>query len=100
MNDGEELKIESPGVKLQPAGGLASLDAPEAGAGVEPLYAQLDRYGVKPDERTLAREGGKWVFRASVPISGNGARRGYTGEATTAAGAVKQVVDQIASDRK
>jgi hypothetical protein len=99
MKDGDELKIESPGVPLKPAGGVVPVgfDVP---AGVEPLFAQLEQFGVKREDRSLEREGGQWVCRASVPISGNGARRQYTGAGATAADAVKQVVDQIAADRK
>ena len=92
FKDGEELKIDTPGVPL--TGGVA------APADVEPQFAQLDKFGVKPEDRTLDREGGQWVFRASVPISGNGARRQYTGAGPTAVEAVKQVVDQIGADRK
>ncbi len=92
FKDGEELKIDTPGVPL--TGGVA------APADVEPQFAQLDKFGVKSEDRTLDREGGQWVFRASVPISGNGARRQYTGAGTSAADAVKQVLDQIAADRK
>jgi hypothetical protein len=100
MKDGEELKIDDPdGVTLTPASGTVpgGLEAP---ANVDPLYAQLALFGVKREDRTLEREGGQWVFRAAVPISGNGARRQYTGTGATAAEAVKQVLDQIATDRK
>ena len=100
IKDGEELKIDSPGVTLTPAGGAFpgnTLTPPE---GVEPLFGQLEKYGVKREERALEREGAGWVFRASVPLGGNGARRQYTGAGTTAAEAVKQVLDQIATDPK
>ena len=98
--DDEGLRIDSPGVPLTPAGGTLPGGVLEAPEGVAPLYTQLDKYGVTPDDRSLAREDGKYVFRASVPISGNGARRQYTGAATTAQEAVRQVIDQVASDRK
>ena len=100
VKDDEGLRIDSPGVPLTPAGGVlvgGSLEAPE---GVSPLYAQLDKYGVKPEDRSLDREDGKYVFRAAVAISGNGARRQYTGVGATAPEAVKQVIDQVATDRK
>jgi hypothetical protein len=100
IRDGEELKIESPGVKLQPASGTLPVIAPDPGEGVDPLFTQLERFGVKREDRTLEQENGRWVFRASVPISGSGARLQYTGEASTAPAAVKQVLDQIAADRK
>ncbi len=96
LKDGEELKIEAPGVALQPAGGVLPFDAAE---GVSPLYDRLEKLGVKREDRTLEREGGKYVCRASVQISAEGARRQYTGEGATAYEAVKQVVDQVA-DRK
>ncbi len=99
IKDGEELKIaDTGGVKLTggtlPGGGL------EAPAEVEPQFVQLEKFGVKREDRTLNREDGQWVFRASVAISGNGARRQYTGAAPTASEAVKQVVDQVVADRK
>lgn len=100
LKDGEELKIESPGVTLTPASGTltgGTLTPPE---GVEPLFAELEKFGVTREDRTLEREGAGWAFRASVPISGNGARRQYTGNAASAPAAVKQVLDQIAADRK
>jgi hypothetical protein len=100
IKDGEELKIDSPGVTLTPAGGAVPggmLTPPE---GVEPLFGQLEKYGVKREDRSLEREGAGWVFRASLPLGGNGARRQYTGAGATAAEAVKQVLDQIATDPK
>lgn len=98
--DDDGLRIESPGVPLTPTGGVIAAGALEAPEGVSQLYAQLDKYGVKPEDRSLEREDGKYVFRASVPISGNGARRQYTGISTSAPEAVKQVIDQVAADRK
>jgi len=98
--DDEGLRIDSPGVPLTPAGGTLPGGVLEAPEGVAPLYTQLDKYGVTSDDRSLLREDGKYVFRASVPISGNGARREYVGMAVTAPEAVKQVIDQVAADRK
>ena len=100
VKDDEGLRIDSPGVPLTPVGGVLTGGALEAPEGVSLLYAQLDKYGVKPEDRSLEREDGKYVFRASVQISGNGARRQYTGISPTAPEAVKQVIDQVASDRK
>lgn len=100
--DDEGLRIETPGVPLttpggvQPAGG-ASLEAPD---GVSPLYTQLEKYGVTAADRSLSREDGKYVFRASVQISGNGARRQFTGIADAAPDAVRQVITQLAAEPK
>jgi hypothetical protein len=99
MKDGEELKIDS-GVPLTPAGGILTGNSAEVPEGVSPLYAQLTKLGVNAEDRSLAREDGKWVFRASTQISGNGARRQYTGAGATAPEAVRQVLDQLASDAK
>ncbi|MBN9122052.1 MAG: hypothetical protein J0I06_23405 [Planctomycetes bacterium] len=98
--DDEGLRIDSPGVPLVPAGGVVPGGALEAPEGVSPLYAQLDKYGVKPEDRSLDREDGKYVFRASVQITASGARRQYTGISTSAPEAVKQVVDQLAAEPK
>jgi hypothetical protein len=103
--DGDELKIDDEKrVPLTPAGGVApgaapSL-APEPGSGVDGLFSELEKYGVKRDDRSLGREGGQYLFKASVPISGNGAKREYTGVGATATEAVKQVLDQVIADRK
>ncbi|VTR90717.1 unnamed protein product [Gemmata massiliana] len=100
IRDGEELKIESPGVKLQPAGGVMLEGAPSATDNVSVLVERLEKLGVKREDYTLEREDGKYVCRVSVPISAEGARRQYTGMAVSAYDAVKQVVDQIAADQK
>lgn len=97
--DGEELKIDD-GAPLVPTGGAlpnGSLDAPE---GVSGLYTQLERLGVSAEDRSLTRENGQYVFRASVAISGNGAKRQYTGMSESAADAVKRVLDQVVADQK
>ena len=91
-NDGEELKIEAPGVPLQPAGGALPAEASE---GVSQLYDRLERVGVKREDRSLERTNGQYVFRASI-LNTRGAKTQYTGEAETAYDAVKQVVDQVA----
>lgn len=99
LKDGDELKIDDGGVPLTPAGGTLPGGALEAPAGVEPLLAQFDKLGVKREDRSLARENGKWVFLASVP-NARGAKTQYRGEAATPAEAVRQVLDQVTSDRK
>lgn len=89
--DGEGLKIESPGVELVPAGGV---DVPPS---VEPLLKELDAFNVGRDDRSLTRENGRWVCRASVPNPERPeARLQFTGAADTAADAVKQVLAQLA----
>jgi len=103
--DGDELKIDdaAKGVPLTPAGGTVggtATSAPVEAGGVDGLFTELARYGVTRDDRSLGRENNQYVFRASVPISGNGAKRQYTGVGATANEAVKQVLDQVIADRK
>lgn len=90
--DGEGLKIDSPGVALIPAGG-AEVPPPS----VEPLLAELTKFGVSAEDRSLAREGGQWVCRASVPNPDRaGAKVQFSGAADNPADAVKQVLSQLA----
>lgn len=96
--DSDELRIDD-GAPLTPAGGVLPGGALEPAEGVSPLYGQLERYGVTPDDRTLTRENERYVFRASV-VNSSGAKRQYTGIADTAPEAVRKVLDQIAVDRK
>ena len=103
--DGDELKIDDDKrVPLTPAGGVTTGiprdPVPELGSGVDGLFSELEKYGAKRDDRSLGREGGQYVFQASVPIGGNGAKRQYTGVGATATEAVKQVLDQVVADRK
>ena len=97
--DGDELKIESPGVTLTQTGGTlpgGELEAPQA---VGPLYKQLEQqYGVKPADRTLELESGQWVFRVSMALVDGPGRRQYCGAASNAPDAIKQVIDQLAID--
>jgi hypothetical protein len=89
--DGEGLKLESPGVALIPAGG-AEVPPPS----VEPLLAELTKFGVAAEDRSLERENGQWVCRASVPNPENrGAKVQFSGAAATPADAVKQVLAQL-----
>lgn len=91
--DGDELKIESPGVELRPTAGVLPGDA---GQGVSALFERLEQMGVKREDRNLDLEDGLYVFRAAVPLNADGARRQYTGQGKTAYEAVKQVLDQLA----
>jgi hypothetical protein len=100
IKDGEELKIETPGVKLVPAGGAELPESPNPAESVDPLYTELKHYGVESNHRSLVREDGQWVFRASVPLTGEGARREYSGVGATPAQAVKSVLEQIKTDRR
>jgi hypothetical protein len=103
MKDGDELKIDTPDnrVPLQPSGGVVPTGGVgETATGVDALFRELEKYGVKREDRTLGRENGQYAFRASVPISGSGAKRQYTGVGDTAGDAVKQVLDQVIADRK
>jgi hypothetical protein len=99
IKDGDELKIESPGVPLTPAGGTLPAGSLEAPADVEPLYAQLDKFGVKREDRFLERSGTQWEFRASLVISSTGAKRQYVGVGPTAAEAVQRVLDQLKTEK-
>jgi hypothetical protein len=100
--DEEELKIASPDNRVPlRTGGVQPAAAIEADAGLASLYTDLAKYGVKPDSRTLSHdESGEFTFRASVPISGEGAKREYTGVGKTPSEAVKQVLEQVELDRK
>ncbi len=100
LKDGEELKIDGDSVPLRPAGGTLPGGPLEVPAGVDPLYAELDKLGVKREDRTLEREGGQWVFRARVARTAEGARTEYTGVGASAPEAVRQVLGQLATDRK
>lgn len=102
IKDGDELKIaDGGGATLQPTGGPGGFaPAPEAPADAEPFLKQLEPYGVKAADRSFERDGANYTFRASVPISGNGAKRQYVATAPTARDAVKQVLEQVAADRK
>lgn len=103
-HDPEELRIDTPPdnrVPLRQAGGVVPAgDAEPTAPALDPLFAELAKYGVSRADRSLVREGGESTFRATVPISGNGARRQYTGVGKTDADAVKQVLDQVVADRK
>lgn len=100
--DGEGLKIDNPGgVTLQPTGGTFPPDGPDAksSAAVEPLLAELAKYGVKRGNYTLARLNGEFVFDVLVQRK-DGTNHSYSGKGPTAADAVQQVLTQIKSDWK
>lgn len=102
-NDPEELKIDTPDnrVPLRQTGAVMPAGEIEpATPGLEPLFTELAKYGVTRADRSLMQENGDYTFRASVPISGNGAKRQYTGLGKTGNEAVKQVLDQVVADRK
>lgn len=107
--DRDELKIDDapdPRVPLRPVAGTGTRPAGEPSPNPAPadrlddLYAELARYGVRPESRSLTEENGGFVFRAAVPVNDTGAKRQYAGLGRTAAEAVRQVLEQIESDRR
>jgi hypothetical protein len=104
LRDDDTLKIDTPDnrVPLKPTGAVIPAGATlPSNTEADGALAELERqYGVKREDRSLIQENGEYIFRASVPISGNGAKRQYTGVGTTAAEAVKQVLDQVVADRR
>ena len=70
----------------------------ESGRGLDGLYVELKNLGVKPEDRSLGREDGKHVFRASVPWQG--AKRQYTAYGDTEAEAVQKLIEYVMADRK
>jgi hypothetical protein len=100
VGDGEELKIDAPDnrVPLQPVGGAIPIES-DSGLAIDGLLRELEKYGVRKEDRSLAREDGKYVFRASV-TSPSGTKRAYQGRGDNANDAVKQVLEQVALDRR
>ena len=81
---------------MRPAGGTLSAGGPRDTDG---LIAELQKYGVKRGGYGFDRDGGSAVFRARVPI-GDDRVREYTGQGPTPADAVRQVLEQVQSDRR
>ena len=98
--DGDELKIDTPDnrVPLQPAGGVIPIES-DAGMAVDSLLRELEKFGVRKEDRSLAREDGKYIFRAAT-TNANGTKRAYQGRGDSANDAVKQVLDQVTLDRR
>jgi hypothetical protein len=98
--DGDELKIDTPDnrVPLRPAGGIVPIDD-TSGPAANQTFQELEKYGVRQEDRSLTNEDGKYVFRASVTNS-NGTKRSYTGVGSTSDEAVRQVLDQVVQDRR
>lgn len=96
--DGDELKIESPGVMLQPIGGTTGPELSPDLAGADGHIQQLRTYGLANGNYSFDRSTDGYIFRATLPVAG-GANRGYTGAGPTPADAVKQVLDQVKADR-
>jgi hypothetical protein len=98
--DGDELKIDAPDnrVPLQPTGGVIPIEG-NIGMAIDGLIRELEKYGVRKEDQSLTREDGKYIFRASV-TNANGTKRAYQGRGDTANDSVKQVVDQVALDRR
>jgi hypothetical protein len=63
-------------VPLRPAGGIVPIEN-SAGTSADQFFQELEKYGVRREDRSLIREEGKYVFRASVTTS-NGTKRSYT----------------------
>jgi hypothetical protein len=105
MKDGEELKIDGSENRapLQQAGGVLPAKPAEQGASpaLNAMYQELEKYGCKREDRSIAQENGEYVFRASVPREGGvGAKLLVTGVGRTPEEAAKQALDQIQLDRK
>ena len=96
-DDGDGLKIETPGVPLRPAGGLLPEAAPPAAG--DPRYAELFREGVKPGGYNLVGQSGRYLLEANVPWP-DGTTRRFTGTGPTETDAIRQVLDQIKAERK
>jgi hypothetical protein len=105
LKDGEELKIDdNPNrIPLQQTG--AVLPAKPMEQNVSPaltaIYQELEKYGCKQEDRSIAQENGEYVFRASVPREGGvGAKLLVSGVGRTPEEAAKQALEQIQIDRR
>jgi hypothetical protein len=106
MKDGEELKIDGSEnrIALQQASAVLPSKATME-QGVSPalsaIYQELEKYGCKSEDRSIAQENGEYVFRASVPREGGvGAKLLVSGIGRTPEEAAKQALDQIQLDRR
>lgn len=103
MKDGEELKIDGNEnrVPLQQTGAVLPArpaEKPQSPA-LDAIYGELDKYGSKPEDRSIAQESGEYMFRASVPREGAfGAKLCFSGSGRTPEEAAKKVLDQIKSE--
>jgi hypothetical protein len=70
---------------------------PTTGPPLQALYQELERLGALRESFSLQRDGGQYLFRATLPW--DGARRQYTGLGNTPIEAVRQVLEQIRLDR-
>jgi len=98
--DSDELKMD--GVGLTPAGGVVPATAPVTKP--TPIVSdasasQLAAYGVKRGDYSIARENGAVVVRVNYRKDGDGPVHSYTGQGSTEAAAVQQVIDQLKSAR-
>jgi hypothetical protein len=105
LKDGDELKIDGSENRtpLQQAGAVLPAKPVEQGvsAALSAIYQDLEKYGCKREDRSIAQENGEYVFRASVPREGGvGAKLLVTGVGRTPEDAAKQALDQIQLDRK
>lgn len=94
--DDDGLKIDSADGGVRPVGGTVPAGTPRDTDG---LLTELQKYGVKRNDYKFDREGGSAIFRARVPI-GDDRVREYTGQGATPADAVRQVLEQVKSDRR
>jgi hypothetical protein len=92
--DSDELKIEDGSVPLIPASGTLPGGTLEPPPEVTQLYAELDKLGIKREDRSLTRENNQWAFRASL-VNTEGTKTQYTGVSDNPAEAVKQVLKQL-----
>lgn len=105
LKDGEELKIDGNENRVPLQQASAVVPSKPAEQGVSPalnaIYQQLEKYGCKSEDRSIALENGGYMFRASVPIEGGvGAKLLVSGTGPTPEDAAKQALDQIQADRK
>jgi hypothetical protein len=97
----DELKIDGNEnkVPLMQTGAVLPGKPLAQNADLAAVYSELEKYGCKPENRSLSQENGGYLFRAAVPREGgNGAKTQYQETGRTAEEAVKKVLDQIQAD--